>query len=1043
MPKVKNLPENIYRPEALRKPRILHSGHLLLFGIITSWMILLLTTHLFAEAMAFSGSLYGPKEANDMAPYLSILWKGLLVAAALSIPGGYYIAQQPKTEPARFYIGLGLFCAPLAAIVWAYAQPVKYPFFQYAFWAYLYHDAPELQSALVESLLTAVGVAAASLIPVWLAFGRVEWTLSEAFGSASWGDGLWFAQGPPQTRLGKKLSRAEDTGFPIGWKDDRMLYDRSGLHKLVVAPTGAGKSTGFVIPALLTHQGSAFVIDIKRELYHVTARRRHEINGSVHRLDPFGDNTAQYNPLDLIDTSIGNDRTALDDARRISHMLVIETGKESNPFFPRSARQMVTGLILYVAAHHAHEEPEKRHLGTVRDLLMRTDGDLREVFKETMGGKAPSFDGWEECGESVLRQINEKGNQFAGMDSREFTAVLATAREQTAFLASTPVRQTLMDTTVSFADMKAKERGATFYIVLPEERLETYSRWLRLMIVSAMTETLRVQGKPEHSVLFMIDEFPALKRFDELAGGLARHRSAGIQYVLVCQSDNQIKEHYRDTADSIRGNTQCQFMWAPNTRQAQEMISNRAGKMTVAVEGATQNMSRSHGGREGSNKSVSRSIQERERPLVTPDEAGRLPSEYAFVFTRHQKPLVIRRPNYVTDELFKQHADPHPNYSTEAEFKKAQGYRKRHGIGFVDDSPIGGGGAGPKDGSAAADEVDEAVIAEPAWSDKAPSERSTAHQKTGEGEDRDGEARDGAARKRDDGEEASGEEGSGRKDSRGDAGAQGAPAPHIANLARWHEPFDPSWRTQSDFGLDRPSGLRVESVSSAPGEDSAASATSEGASTERTSTEGGMAESATAESATANGAAAQAAQGTSSKSNEQDKGRRRPERKRRDREKPRGGPARGGEGQGEGGPAGGAERPGAAAEARPTPGHPGSGTAADPERVAIGAVIPENPSAGTYPDALQPPDPAGMVQATGEPPLSPGFSTARGGSRRRYALDGDALGADGPDEDTSRGFDQYYQECRASEQDQDVSSQSEIQGEQSPSRSSGSTIERS
>jgi len=84
-----------------------------------------------------------------------------------------------------------------------------------------------------------------------------------------------------------------------------------------------------------------------------------------------------------------------------------------------------------------------------------------------------------------------------------------------------------------------------------------------------------------------------------------------------------------------------------------------------------------------------------------------------------------------------------------------------------------------------------------------------------------------------------------------------------------------------------------------------------------------------------------------------------------------------------------------------------------------------------------------MVQATGEPPLSPGFSTARGGSRRRYALDGDALGADGPDEDTSRGFDQYYQECRASEQDQDVSSQSEIQGEQSPSRSSGSTIERS
>lgn len=683
MPQVKNLPQNIYKPEALRKPRILHSGHVLLLGIIMTWMVLLLTTHLFAAAMGFSTSLYGPSDPNEMAAHLDYLWKALLGAAGLSIPVGYYIAQQPKTESARFYIGLGMLCAPLAAIVWTFAQPVKYPFFQFAFWAYFYHDAPELQGALVESVLTAFGITAASLVPVWLAFGRSEWILSDAFGSASWGDGLWFAQGPPQTRLGKKLSRAEDRGFPIGWKDGRMLYDRSGLHKLVIAPTGAGKSTGFVIPALLTHPGSAFVIDIKRELFHVTARRRHEINGTVHRLDPFGDNTAQYNPLDLIHTEEGNDTTALDDARRIAHMLVIESGKESNPFFPRSARQMVTGLILYVAAKYSDEDRHRRHLGEVRDLLMQSDEALKEHFKEQMGGKEPNIQNTEGVGESVLRQIIEKGNQFAGLDSREFSAVVATAREQTAFLASTPVRKTLENTTVSFADMKATGSGATFYIVLPEERLETYSRWLRLMIVSAMTETLRVPGKPDDSILFMIDEFPALKRFDELAGGLARHRSAGIQYVLVCQSDNQIKEHYRDTADSIRGNTQCQFMWAPNTREAQEMISSRAGKMTVAVEGATQNMSRSHGGREGSNKSVSRSIQERERPLVTPDEAGRLPSEYAFVFTRHQKPLVIRRPNYVTDELFQQHADPHPSYSPAKAFQEAEVYRRKHGIGFV------------------------------------------------------------------------------------------------------------------------------------------------------------------------------------------------------------------------------------------------------------------------------------------------------------------------------------------------------------------------
>jgi hypothetical protein len=45
-------------------------------------------------------------------------------------------------------------------------------------------------------------------------------------------------------------------------------------HALIVAPTGRGKTTGFVIPNLLTWQGSAVTLDVKGECFEATARHR-------------------------------------------------------------------------------------------------------------------------------------------------------------------------------------------------------------------------------------------------------------------------------------------------------------------------------------------------------------------------------------------------------------------------------------------------------------------------------------------------------------------------------------------------------------------------------------------------------------------------------------------------------------------------------------------------------------------------------------------------------------------------------------------------
>ncbi|MEL7454776.1 MAG: type IV secretory system conjugative DNA transfer family protein, partial [Pseudomonadota bacterium] len=95
------------------------------------------------------------------------------------------------------------------------------------------------------------------------------------------------------------------TGFILGKitkpkRKGKYLVAKKFPHALIVAPTGRGKTTGFVIPNLLTWEGSAVVLDVKGECFEATARHRHGNGDKVFRFAPtdFEDRrTHRYNPL--------------------------------------------------------------------------------------------------------------------------------------------------------------------------------------------------------------------------------------------------------------------------------------------------------------------------------------------------------------------------------------------------------------------------------------------------------------------------------------------------------------------------------------------------------------------------------------------------------------------------------------------------------------------------------------------------------------------------------------------------------------------------
>ena len=693
------LPDAVYQQEDLKDPSLKGPVTYFTYVAIALGVGLAFSTQYFAFLLEFSPRLAGEPSVSEAATRKAYRIVGIagIACGVLGIPFGYWYSKQPKTMRYRGVLAICLFLLSVSPLFYVYSFEKTYAFWLFGHWAYLYYPISGLHTPLYWAGGGGLIVATLCLAGLLIGTTGQVFEIDGAYGSAHWGDGTWLAEGKPQTYTGQLMSTAEEWGVPIGWRGDRMLFDREGLHTYVQAPTGSGKTVGFVVPTLLLHRGSLMAIDIKRELYYVTARRRSEINDEVHRLDPFAEDIepARYNPLDLIDTTVpdrGNS-TAIERSNSIASTLIVKPqGSTQNEYFLKAAENLIHGLILYVCATKPKPsddaESTGRTLGAVRDLLTRPNGNMPDPDEGTLRHllrQMGDFDGvgsdGEKCARGVTRAIRSKGNQFADTPGEEFGSVVSTARTQTNFLTSSSIRDSLSASSFQFEEMQTRPNGVSVFVALPSNRLEDYFRWLRLIVVSARAELIELtdmERENDHPTLFMLEEAPRLGRMETIDAGLSIDRGeAHIQYMLVAQSYSQLVDSYGDDiANNILSNCRLKMMWGASTQEDAEMISDLCGERTVAFQTTNKSHSRSSG--TGTQKTVSESIQEQGRALVTPDEVSRVSENWTFVFTRGEAPLLLQRPNYVEDEaLFQDHADPHPDYASEEKFQEAVRRRRR------------------------------------------------------------------------------------------------------------------------------------------------------------------------------------------------------------------------------------------------------------------------------------------------------------------------------------------------------------------------------
>ncbi|HUB95866.1 MAG TPA: type IV secretory system conjugative DNA transfer family protein [Stellaceae bacterium] len=383
-------------------------------------------------------------------------------------------------------------------------------------------------------------------------------------------------------------------------------------HLLLIGPNGSGKATRVLIPDLLTLKDrSLVVIDPKGELASVTADYRRTV-GDVVILNPFdvlGLGSAGFNPLAALDPAAPS---FVDDAAGLGEALIRIEGKD--PHWPESAQALLVALLMWEVktARKAGRIPS---LERVRALLTEPDewesveGDNGRPQQKQVAGLRVTAARMAAAGGFEIESL---AGRFL-RETDEISNIQSTADTQTRWLLSPAVRTDLAKDGITFADLKKKP--TTVYVVLPAERMRTHSVWLRLVIVSALRSLYHPGGLP---VLFMLDEFAQLGHLGPIEDAFGLVRGYGVQLWPILQDLNQLKELYKERAETFIANAGVVQCFGPNDLNTAGWMSRRAGETTIVASGFNQNVS--------GNANEGVSYQQAKRPLFLPQELIDLPA---------------------------------------------------------------------------------------------------------------------------------------------------------------------------------------------------------------------------------------------------------------------------------------------------------------------------------------------------------------------------------------------------------------------------------
>lgn len=430
------------------------------------------------------------------------------------------------------------------------------------------------------------------------------------YGSAEW-------MTPKEIK--KEFNPKKNEGLWLG--SYRMSLEESYKNLALVAPTGSGKSTRFVIKNLLLvkQESSIVVTDPSGELYRKTFEHMKKRGFNIKVLDPSDiKKSSKFNPCERFNTP--------STIKQLATILGSQNSKNEADFWTTNGIAIIYMALLVLFFKDKEENTKIFTIEGARDLIISygVDGG---VFQE-----------------QAIKYLPEKYfKEFKAFTCQESTVIqniLSTAKVALDLWTDENVCELTNENTINIEDLR--DKNTIIYLICDEAKIKYYSIIFNLFYSACFGYLLANYNEDSRPVFFLLDEFANIGKILDFETTSTTLRKRKCSLSLILQDLSQLNLVYgEDRAKTIiNGGVASRLFFGGCGLETTEYVERMLGASTETEKIA-------QGGEKDDRFLIS------SKALLTKDQIRMLPKTKALFFSGNLKPMNFEMLPYWEDRDLK------------------------------------------------------------------------------------------------------------------------------------------------------------------------------------------------------------------------------------------------------------------------------------------------------------------------------------------------------------------------------------------------------
>ena len=481
-----------------------------------------------------------------------------------------------------------------------------------------------------------------------------------------------------------------------------LVCHSGALNTWMFAPTGSAKGVGTIIPTCLNYGVPYWAKvslwenyikkiskeTVKKALYFISPKKK-VIKGkrSIVIFDPKGENyaasagyrskfsiilpfqplnedglTAHYNPITEIPE---NQNTAFAWADMIGEIFFGNEkkgggGDATSEYFANKARDIFTAVVLHVRFAPEDKIPWKeKNMSKILSFMSEASHDGKT-------GYDASDEENESCGEAMLAEMIATDHGYEEINDiirkAAYRSKTQPAKERgstysTIFSKISLFQDPLLAKATAYSDFSVDDfingkNPISLYLIVPYNHIARIAPVFRMLITFMIKKfsdgtTNANEVKLKNPCLFLLDEFPVLGYFPDIAQNMGVLRGYGVTFFIVSQSKKQMADIYGEN-HAFFGHCKTKIVYAPNELSDAKEISEILGTRSVLLDNKSSNM--------GNLSASSLSSQEISVSLMNADELMKLDYSRNIILMEGKPAYRGKKVVYYEDPRFKDKA---------------------------------------------------------------------------------------------------------------------------------------------------------------------------------------------------------------------------------------------------------------------------------------------------------------------------------------------------------------------------------------------------